>query len=136
MASDTNTFTGFAHFFDVKKNRVLAQSLKERTDLTEEVKSAILRKNSIVKRVTTIAFSYNRTTNTLQYGAVQYKYDSNNPSVKYCRKSHNETARQRLLVRPVVIENFENISDANKFKEKVRHMVYTHGVRGPRVKAN
>ena len=135
MASN-NTFTSYAHFFDVKRNRVLEQSLRDRTDLTDNIKSAILRKNSIVKRVTTIAFSYDRTTNILQYGAVQYKYDSNNPSVKYCRKSHNETARQRLLVRPVVIENFENVMDASKFKEKVRHMVYSHGVRGPRVKTN
>lgn len=120
----------------VKSDKMLLSKLNEIPDLPMEKIKTTLRNKSIVNRITTIAYSYNRTTRVLKYAAVQYVKDPTKSNEQYNRKHQNSTAAARLAIRPVVIENVEDCDTIGEFNLKVRNMIYKNKVKGPRIAAS
>lgn len=100
------------------------------------------------KRVITIAYSYDRENCVLSYGACIYRNDcdeinmscvtdENNkkkiPKVPFCKKTHRETALNRLQKKPVIIPNIQDCGSIVDFHAKIRELVHRNGVCGKRL---
>lgn len=82
------------------------------------------------KRIVTIAYIYNKEEQTLMYGASVFQKEGKST---FCRKDHFNTAVDRLVKCPVVINNFEYCESFTKFQDTVRKQLFTHKCKGERV---
>ena len=81
----------------------------------------------------TICYTYNRQTKTLTYGASIFRKPTECKQ-SFNRRAHNATARTRMTVRPVVIENFSDEGTVSEFNQRVRKLLMKHKVQSPRLR--
>ena len=90
----------------------------------EETKSAY--------RIITVTYIYDRLNKVLSYGACIYKDDGTSIS-SFCKKTHRETALQRLNKCPVIINSINDDESVKNFHEKIRLLIYKYGVKGKKL---
>lgn len=84
------------------------------------------KKNGGMNRIVTVCYTYDFTTKTLMYGASIYKCENNDTS-HFSRKTHRETAMQRLQKKPVILNDVE-YGKVFDFHKSIRKQMYTNGV--------
>lgn len=98
-------------------------------------------------RIVTIAYEYNRETRQLKYGATIWRRHtttsdtaSQDSSVSckqkaFVKKCHLDTAKARLKVRPVIVNDVEDDETTEDLHYKIRQLVREHGCRSERHQA-
>ncbi|HJZ23056.1 MAG TPA: hypothetical protein VJ201_01230 [Candidatus Babeliales bacterium] len=93
--------------------------------------------NANHERYVTIFCKYNRSTKQITYAQVMYKVNKKDvkldvPVRAFDREKHSKEAKSRFAVRPVVVNDVNEMKNFEEFRKMVRilpfkHKGYTHG---------